>query len=161
MGNKSVGNNTPQVRFSEIPLCKKAVVSLSGLCYIAACCFPDYLTEGLSRENAIGGWWSLLWGWMAVFAGGEYGFYFLAWYANVTYVLSVICFFKNRYVRFNCLAMLTVALGGLFSFCPKIIVDEAMNMKSFVLAEGYYLWIASFAVLWAGGAACRLLGRKS
>lgn len=50
-----------QVWFKEIPVCKKMAVMLSVLCYIAACCFPDYLTENLSRENAIGGWWSLLW----------------------------------------------------------------------------------------------------
>lgn len=150
-----------QVWFKEIPVCKKMAVMLSVLCYIAACCFPDYLTENLSRENAIGGWWSLLWGWLAVFVGGKYGFYFLAWYANVTYVLSIICFLNNKYRRFYCCAILTIALGCLFSFCPKIIVDEAMHTDDFVLAEGYYLWIASFAVLMIGGAACHLTRRKS
>lgn len=41
-------------------------------------------------------------------------------------------------------------LALIFAFCPEIITDEAGHTHSITMAEGYYLWIVSFFVLFIG-----------
>ena len=139
---------------------KKSVITFSLLCYIVACCFPSYLTENITRDNTVGGWFDLLTGWFAIFVMGKYAIFGLAWYANITYIVSIHAFAQNHHKRFYFFNALTIILGLFFSQCPEIIVDGYGEMGKFTLVEGYWLWLTSFFILLVGGITEHTLSRK-
>lgn len=133
---------------------KYIVVTLSLLCYLTACVLSPYNYYENTEDapyNYGGGLFCLLFGWAGMlFHEGLLKMYFLAWYSNITYLVAIICFIKNKCKKSLIWSVPTLVLALIFAFCPEIITDEAGHTHSITMAEGYYLWIVSFFVLFIG-----------
>lgn len=114
--------------------------------YIITCFLPCFYVE--EKDNVYNGFFVLLLGWIGVFIHDDIKFYYISWYANMFYLISLL-------LRKHNISILFAGLALIFSFffigCPYIIVDEAGHTSSIVKMDiGYVLWIISMLLLLIG-----------
>jgi len=94
------------------------------------------------------GYTALFLGWAGVFISSELTVYYISWYANILFLMSL--FIKRK--RIGIILLIgSLILGCLFHGCPYIVINEAGEHSDIVsLQIGYYIWILSFFILLIG-----------
>ena len=91
-----------------------------------------------SAEGCWNGWWSLVIGWMGLFAGNA------TWFANPLLVASWIAFFtKSKVFYILCSALVAVAIAASFLLYEKIVINEAGHFAPIEYRIGYWVWLGS------------------
>jgi len=94
------------------------------------------------------GYTALFLGWAGVFINSELTVYYISWYANILFLISL--FTKRKCIGIILLTG-SLILGCLFHGCPYIVINEAGKHSDIVsLQIGYYIWILSFFILLIG-----------
>ena len=120
--------------------------------YVAACVAPvlrfDQIENAMRPPQIMKGYEVLLLGWQGIFVGN------FAWIANVLLLASALLLLTSHARAASICAgiALVVALQTLMLLGARVIADEGgvTHMAMSRLYVGFYLWIASIAVVLAG-----------
>ena len=131
---------------------RRAMVGVAVMSYVAACVTPvlrfDQIENAMRPPQIMKGYEVLLLGWQGVFIGN------FAWMANVLLLASALLLLTSRVRAASICAAIAfvVALQTLTLFGARVIADEGgvTHMTMSRLYVGFYLWIASIAVVLAG-----------
>lgn len=128
------------------------MVGVALLAYVAACIAPvmrfDQIENAMRPPQIMKGYEVLLLGWQGMFVGN------FAWTANVLLLASALLLWTShaRAAAICAGLALLVALQTLMLLGARVIADEGgvTHMTMSRLYVGFYLWIASIAVMLAG-----------
>ncbi|MGX6641684.1 hypothetical protein [Legionella pneumophila] len=111
---------------------KTVCIFLSIILYVIALCLPAAIIPDFERgiHQTHYGFEILITGWMGFLAWQP------AWLANLLYIFSLLTYGSKRSYRFGITAFIFAMLS------PFILVEK--------LLIGFYVWLASFAVLLYG-----------
>jgi hypothetical protein len=131
---------------------RRAIVGVAVISYVAACVAPvlrfDQIENATRPPQIMRGYEVLLLGWQGIFAGN------FAWMANVLLLASALLLLTShvRAAAISAGIALVVALQTLTLLGARVIADEGgvTHMTMSRLYVGFYLWIASIAVMLAG-----------
>ena len=123
------------------------VITFIGLItFIISCFLPCFSVRDSSFDYM--GYTALFFGWAGVFINSELTVYYISWYANILFLISL--FIKRKCIGIILLTG-SLILGCLFHGCPYIVINEAGKHSDIVsLQIGYYIWILSFFILLIG-----------
>ncbi len=135
------------------------VLLLSLFIYLLACATPALLFDISNNDDPMIGFNLLFIGWMAVFYG-QFG-----WFANPLLALAMLLFLFKRWLVTLILVILTLAVAAntLTLYEQALPADEAgtNTMELVGLGVGFYLWIASMAIIGLGAIGLWILNRKA
>lgn len=132
-------------------------IALSLLVLVAACFFPAYYTVCEGVHSSTPGYYCLIGGpvslpFSVIFISDPNENWHLIWFANVPYALAIYYFYKRK-KRALAFAALALAVGCIFETCHPVWFNGRDSLEPIVMAgkgAGYYLWLASLAILLAG-----------
>ena len=117
------------------------LLAISGALYLFSLLLPALLFE--HHEPLVGGN-VLAWGWWGVLL------YEFAWFANPAYFVGVLAYLSKN-MPLSKLASVVAIFLGLTSFHAKEWwFNEGSGTLILGLGAGYYIWMMSFSVMFAG-----------
>lgn len=134
-------------QFGTLPLTLRVAIILSLLCFAVSLTQPVYndaMYSTLSYGDS--GLGILIMGWASLVGGLAP---FAIWLANPIYFISIYLIIKCRWYSILFIGIATVLSSSFYFFGSEIIVGRQPAIPNF-LESGYYLWLASFLILFAG-----------
>ena len=130
---------------------RRASLGIALVTYVVACIAPvmrfDQIENATRPPQIMKGYEALLLGWQGIFVGN------FAWVANVLLLASALLLLTShvRAAAISSGIALVVALQTLMLLGARVIADEGgvTHMTMSRLYIGFYLWIASIAVVLA------------
>jgi hypothetical protein len=127
----------------SVPLgtARRWTLHLSIVFYAASLFLPAFHFQ---YRDPLVGFTVLLWGWWGLLLLNP------AWLANVVYPIAILSFYSRRYERSVITAFVTALLGLASLFAKEWSFNEGSGTPIKHLGVAFYLWEASFLVLFGG-----------
>lgn len=140
------------MKFYNTLILKKIVITLSFWCYLITCGFVPYYYDEATKLCYGDGLFNLFFGWVCfIFPGIFTKIYSLAWFSNITYIVTIRYLIKENRRHFILWICITIILSSLLIICPRTEIDDWGTVHHFTLTIGYYLKNLSFFILFTGG----------
>jgi len=124
---------------------KDKLILISLLIFIVSLFLNAFQAEDMGRIKDYSSLEVFLIGPISVLGGGIFEFFI--WSANIWFLISLVCAYRNMYLISMISGLIAFLISGTFNFYKEILAAENGRMAEITnLNAGYFLWLSS--ILW-------------